>query len=220
MAKTVELLLTETVESLGIVGDVVKVRTGFARNYLLPRELATAPSEEKIKALATKRADAERHVAEQRQAREQMIEKLDGVEVTLERSCNDQGLLYGSVTQQDVASALNAMGFAVRPRDVRLQTTIKRIDSYEVPIKPESDLEAVVKLWVVADRELNLDKGREERAFDDQGNVVDKAAEGKSAEGDAGEVSEKKKGGKKKTEDAEAAVEEKPAKKAKKSKGE
>ncbi len=220
MAKTVELLLTETVESLGIVGDVVKVRTGYARNYLLPRELATAPSEEKIKALATKRADAERHVAEQRQAREQMIEKLEGVEVTLERSCNDQGLLYGSVTQQDVASALNAMGFAVRPRDVRLQTTIKRIDSYEVPIKPESDLEAVVKLWVVADRELNLDKGREERSFDDQGNVVDKADEGKAAEGDAGEVSEKKKGGKKKVEEPEAAVEEKPAKKAKKAKGE
>jgi large subunit ribosomal protein L9 len=217
MAKTVELLLTETVESLGIVGDVVKVRTGFARNYLLPRAMATTPSEEKIKALATKRADAERHVAEMRQAREQLIEKLEGVEVTLERSCNDQGLLYGSVTQQDVATALNAMGFAVRPRDVRLQTTIKRIDSYDVPIKPESDLEAVVKLWVVADRELNLEKDREERHFDEKGDVVEKAAEAEAHEG-----GEKKKGGKKKAEHAEEAApaEEKPAKKAKKAKAE
>lgn len=217
MAKTVELLLTETVESLGIVGDVVKVRTGFARNYLLPRAMATTPSEEKIKALATKRADAERHVAEMRRAREEMIEKLEGVEVTLERSCNDQGLLYGSVTQQDVATALNAMGFAVRPRDVRLQTTIKRIDSYEVPIKPESDLEAVVKLWVVADRELNLDKDREERSFDDQGNVVDNAEGDADAEG----AGEKKKGKKKADAGAEEAhAEEKPAKKARKAKGE
>lgn len=156
MAKTVELLLTENVESLGIVGDVVKVRTGYARNYLLPRELATTPSEEKIKELAARRAQAERELAELRAQRERMVEALEGVEITLERACNDQGLLYGSITQQDVANALAEKGFGIRPRDVRLGQTIKRIDSYEVLIKPEADLEATIKLWVVSDRPLDI----------------------------------------------------------------
>ncbi len=205
MSKSIELLLTDTVENLGIVGDVVSVRSGYARNYLLPRNLATTPSEEKIKELATRRAEAEKHIAEMRQQRESMVEKLEGVEVTLERSCNDQGLLYGSVTQQDIASALVAQGFSVRPRDVRMAQTIKRIDSYEIHIRPEADLEAIVKLWVVADRELNLDKRRDEREFDDEGNVVEKHAR-KGAEQPA-------------EAEAEApAGDEKPAKKARKPK--
>jgi len=157
MPKTIELLLTDNVENLGIVGDVVNVKPGYARNFLLPRELATEPSEERIAALAERRAEAERMLAELRQQREQMVEKLEGFEITLERSCNDQGLLYGSVTQQDIADALNENGFEVRDRDVRLGQTIKRIESYEVLIKPEHDLEATVKVWVVSDRPLDLD---------------------------------------------------------------
>lgn len=174
MAKTLELLLTENVDSLGIVGDVVRVRTGYARNYLLPRELATTPSEEKIAALAAKRAEAERQLAEQRKQREDMIQRLEGVELHIERTCNDQGLLYGSVTQQDISEALDAMGFhGVRPRDVRLGQTIKRIDSYEVLVRPESDLEVTIKLWVVSDRPLET-RGRAneeepQAAAEDQG---------------------------------------------------
>jgi large subunit ribosomal protein L9 len=212
MAKVLELLLVESVEGLGIVGDVVKVRPGYARNFLMPRELATQPSEEKIKELSAKRAEAERQVAEQRKAREELVAKLEGIEITLERSCNDQGLLYGSVTQQDIATALKAMGYIVRARDVRLSQTIKRIDSYEVTIRPETDLEASVKLWVVADRELNLGRDREEKEFDNEGNLIEKrpgAGEGEAPEG--------RKGKGKKDDEAPAEAEEKPAKKARKS---
>lgn len=159
MARNLKLLLTENVEALGIVGDVVNVRTGYARNFLLPRSLATEPSEEKIKALATKRAEAERMVAEMRKQREALSEKLVGVEVHLTRSCNDQGILYGAITQHDIADALGAMGHAVKPRDVRLGQVIKRIDTYDVHIKLDSDLDATIKLWVVADRKLDLTRG-------------------------------------------------------------
>lgn len=158
MPKTYELLLTESVEALGIVGDVVTVRSGFARNFLLPRNLATTPSPEKIAALATKRADAEKHVAEVRKHREEMVEKLEGFEVTLERTTNDQGLLYGSITQQDLATALKISGFTVQPRHVRITQTIKRIGDYDITIKPEADLEATVKLHVKSDRVLELHK--------------------------------------------------------------
>ncbi len=173
MQKTVQLLLTENVENLGIVGDVVNVKTGYARNFLLPRELATTPSEEAIAALAQKREEAERQMRELRSQRETMIEKLEEFEISLTRACNDTGSLYGSVTQQDIAEALIAEGFNIRPRDVRLSVHIKRVDSYKVPIKLDQDLECEIKLWVVPDRELPTDE-REEMEFDNEGNLIEK----------------------------------------------
>lgn len=164
MNKNVKLLLTDNVEALGIVGDVVNVRTGYARNFLLPRNLATQPSEEKIKALAAKRAEAEKMLAEQRKQREALSEKLEGIEVHLTKSCNDQGILYGAITQQDIASELNKMGHAVKPRDVRLTQAIKRIDSYDIHVKLDSDLDATLKLWVVSDRPLDLKKDQPSEA--------------------------------------------------------
>lgn len=157
MAKSLKLLLVESVDSLGIVGDVVNVRLGYARNFLLPRGLATEPSEELMKSLAAKRAEAERQLAAMRKAREEESAKLTGTELTLTRSCNDMGHLYASVTQQEIASALNEKGFnLVKPRDVRLGQVIKRIDSYDVHVRLDSDLDSMIKLWVVADRKLDL----------------------------------------------------------------
>jgi large subunit ribosomal protein L9 len=158
MPTNVKLLLTENVEALGIVGDVVNVRIGYARNFLLPRNLATQPSEEKIKALAAKRVEAEKLVAAQRKAREELSGKLQGVEVKLVKSCNDQGILYGAITQQEIAAELNKLGHAVKPRDVRITQAIKRVDHYDVHIKLDSDLDATVKLHVEADRPLDIKK--------------------------------------------------------------
>jgi large subunit ribosomal protein L9 len=164
MARNLKLLLTETVDSLGIVGDVVNVRIGYARNFLLPRRLATQPSDEAIKALASKRADAERMIAEQRTRRTEIAKKLEGFELSLVRSCNDQGILYGAVTQQEISKALHEKGYEVRPRDVRLPHAIKRVDNYEVHIKFEADLEAIIKLHVIPDRKLELEDQRAEEA--------------------------------------------------------
>ncbi|HLP83618.1 MAG TPA: 50S ribosomal protein L9 [Phycisphaerales bacterium] len=159
MAKNVSLLLIENVENVGIVGDVVNVRVGYARNFLLPRSLATKPSDDLVKQLAAKRADAEKLVAAQRKEREAMSEKLKGVEVDIIRSCNDMGILYGAVTQQDIAAALVAKGFKVTGRDVRMSQTIKRIENADVHVKLAKDLDAVVKVHVKPDRELPKDVG-------------------------------------------------------------
>ncbi|MBX3384427.1 MAG: 50S ribosomal protein L9 [Phycisphaeraceae bacterium] len=158
MAKSLKLLLIENVEALGIVGDVVNVRSGYARNFLLPRGLATQPSEERIKELAGKRAEAEKLLAEQRKHRVELNAKLSGVAVTLVRSCNDQGILYGAVTQQDIAASLKEQGFTVSPRDVRIPQTIKRVDSFDVHVKLDSDLDQIIKVIVKADRELVIEK--------------------------------------------------------------
>jgi large subunit ribosomal protein L9 len=173
MAKTVELLLTESVENLGIVGDVVKVRTGYARNYLMPRNVATTPSQELIESLKVKRAQAQAEVTALRSARAQTIEKLTGYELAITRACNDQGILYGGVTQQEISEALIAAGFGVRPRDVRLSGAIKRVDTYDIHVKFETELETNIKLIVKPDRVLAKDE-KPDLDFDMEGNLVEK----------------------------------------------
>ncbi|MEM1331743.1 MAG: 50S ribosomal protein L9 [Planctomycetota bacterium] len=172
MAKTITLLLTENVDNLGIVGDVVNVKLGYARNYLLPRDMATTPSDDLIEQLAEKRKQAESDLAELRKQREALIQKIDGLELTMKRPCNDQGILYGSVTQHDIAMALQELGYQVKDREVRLGQTMKRVDAYEVSVKLASDLEGTIKIHIVADREIEDDS--EEMEFDNEGNLIEK----------------------------------------------
>jgi large subunit ribosomal protein L9 len=184
MAKSVKLLLVENVDSLGIVGDVVNVRIGYARNFLLPRNLATTPSDELVASLASKRAEAQKELAQLRKNREETTSKLKGVEITLVRSCNDQGILYGAVSQQDIAAALGTQGFVVKPREVRIGATIKRIDSFDVHVKLDSDLDAVVKVHVKPDRELDQSKKDEPEvaaAEDDRSDPRDRMEERRAA---------------------------------------
>lgn len=184
MARNVKLLLVENVDSIGIVGDVVTVRTGFARNFLLPRNLATQPDDKLIASLAGKRADAQKMLAEKRKEREALSQRLQGVAITLIRSCNDAGVLYASITQQDVATELNKAGFGVTPRDIRIAQTIKRVDSFELHIKLDSDLDATIKLKIEADRKIDHDKP-EEKHKGDKGEKKEGEADAVAAEGDA-----------------------------------
>ena len=154
MARPVELLLTRNVENLGIVGDIVKVRAGFARNYLLPHALAEHPTEAKIESLKAARAKALAELAAQRQLREETIGKLTGVSIKLVRSCNDQGVLYGSITQRDIADALVNAGYAVDMRAVRLANPFRRVGSYGCTIQFDRDLKADITIEVAPDRTL------------------------------------------------------------------
>ncbi|PHQ80209.1 MAG: 50S ribosomal protein L9 [Phycisphaera sp.] len=175
MRKDIQLLLIETVDNLGIVGDVVKVRAGYARNYLLPRGLATTPDESLIASLAEKRKVAEVEQGKLRTERETLVKRLDGIEITMQRACNDLGLLYGSVTQQDISGALSTLGFAVKPREIRLPQVIKRLGQFEVNVKLTSDLEEHVQIHVIADREMAGEE-REEMEFDNEGELIVKKA--------------------------------------------
>ncbi|HCA38927.1 MAG: 50S ribosomal protein L9 [Phycisphaerales bacterium] len=170
--RTIELLLLENVENLGIVGDVVKVRTGYARNYLLPMQIAEAPSDERIEALQAERTAALARVAAQRADREELTARMEEVELTLVRSCNDRGGLYGSVTQRDIADALAQVGYpGIEIRAVRLPTSIRRIGDYEVPIQFEADLRVDISVIVEPDQPL---EEREEMEFDDEGELIEK----------------------------------------------
>ena len=144
-----KVLLTETLDKVGIVGTVVEVSEGYARNYLLPKRLGITPSEGNIKRLETARVEYEKKLRELRQQKEQLIEKLTGFEITLMRQANDEGHLFGSVSRRDIAEELQKAGFAITPDDVRLDEPLRRVDTFHVPVQLASDLRTDIKLWIV-----------------------------------------------------------------------
>ena len=160
-SRRIELLLNRTVEHLGLVGDVVRVRAGYARNYLLPMGLAEPPTPEKIEALKEARAAARAEQAAMRAARADTIEKLAEITVRLVRSCNDHGALYGSVTQRDISDALVEMGYGVDMRAVRLSQPIRRLGENLVLIQFERDLKQEITVRIVPDRELEDEREEE-----------------------------------------------------------
>jgi large subunit ribosomal protein L9 len=150
--KAIQLLLLENIDNLGIVGDIVKVRPGYARNYLLPMGLATAPTTGAMKAVEARRVEVERQMREKHAEQEKLIAALEGIEITLQRAANEEGILYGSVSQHDIAAALQEEGFNLTERDIRIGDQIKRLDSYEIPVQISKDLKTEIKLWVVSDK--------------------------------------------------------------------
>ena len=154
--KKVELLLNRTIENLGLVGDVVKVKPGFARNYLLPHGFAEAPTAEKIEALKDLRAKAQAELAKLRSEREALIGRMEGVSIKLIRSVNDAGILYGAVTQRDISDQLVADGYPVDQRAVRLQNPIRRIGGYSCVIQLDRDLKTEIGIEVLPDRTLEI----------------------------------------------------------------
>ena len=150
--KTIELLLLENVDNLGIIGDVVTVRPGYARNYLLPHGLATVPTPGAVKALEARRAEVEAEMKKLVAAQEELVSKIDGYELTIERAANEQGVLFAGVSQHDIALAMQEAGFDIEDRFVRIGEQIKRLDSYQIPLVINRDLKAEIKLWVVSDK--------------------------------------------------------------------
>jgi len=147
-----KVLLTDTIEKLGMVGEVVDVREGYARNYLLPRKLAIEPTEGNIKRLEAARKEYEVKLKLIREQKEKLIQTLTGIEITVIRSSNEEGHLFGSVTRRDIAEELQKLGHAVQHDDVRLDEPLRRIDTYTVPIQLASDLKTQIKIWVVRDK--------------------------------------------------------------------
>ena len=144
-----KLLLKKDIPTLGIVGDIINVSPGYARNYLLPNDLAMAPTESNMRAIAKERAAAEER---RRKALEELrgrAEKLAHVEVTIAAAANPDGHLYGSVTARDIAEALREQGHEVDVAHVRLSDPIKQLDNVTVPVVLAESIKAEVKVWVV-----------------------------------------------------------------------
>jgi large subunit ribosomal protein L9 len=163
---TVKLLLKESVKNVGRVGDLVEVSPGYARNFLLPKDLAVHPTPNNVKKVEARKIEIERVERERRDQQEALIKQLVGVEVTLERRANEQGHLFGSVSATDIAKALQAQGFNIEAADVNLPGKLDRIDTYQAQIKFAEGLATDVKVWVAPDAESKaaIDAARKAKA--------------------------------------------------------
>jgi large subunit ribosomal protein L9 len=153
MSSNVKLLLKESIKNVGRVGDVVEVSAGYARNYLLPNDLAVKPTPGNIKKVEERRKEIEKQERELREQQAALIKQLESVEVTLERRANEQGHLFGSVSATDIAKALQAQGYNIEPDDINLPGKLDRIEKYNVRVAFAEDLATEIKVWVAPDAE-------------------------------------------------------------------
>jgi large subunit ribosomal protein L9 len=143
-----EVILRDHVEHLGTRGQIVKVADGYARNYLLPRNLALVATEGNKKRVERERKIAEAREAEERAASEAIATRLTALELTFTRRVGETEQLYGSVTSQDIADALKAKGFDVDKRKILLPDAIKALGEVNVPVKLHREVTAQLKVTV------------------------------------------------------------------------
>jgi large subunit ribosomal protein L9 len=143
-----EVILLERVEKLGAIGDVVKVKDGFARNYLLPRKKALRANEANRKVFETNRAKIEEDNANKRSDAETASKGVEGKSVQLIRQASNTGQLYGSVSARDIAEALDSVGAHVGKSQVVLDRPIKAIGMHEVKIALHPEVAVTVKVNV------------------------------------------------------------------------
>lgn len=146
-----QVILLEKVGKLGNLGDVVKVKDGFARNYLIPTKLARRATETAIKEFAERRADLEKAAAAKLAAAQQLGEQLSGKTVRIAQKAGVDGRLFGSVTNHDVSEALTKMGLAVAKSQVRMPNgPLKTVGEHSVSVSPHGDVVIDVTVQVVA----------------------------------------------------------------------
>jgi len=144
-----EVILREHVDNLGRRGDVVKVAAGYARNYLLPRQLALAVTEGNKRQIERERKNAEARELEEKSQAEAFAKRLTETEISIGRRVGENDTLYGSVTSADIASALTAKGFEIDKRKITLPEALKALGEFTVPVKVHREVTAQVKVKVV-----------------------------------------------------------------------
>ena len=144
----VEILLREDVDHLGPRGQIVRVKAGYARNYLLPRHLAVLATSANAKLIDQHRAALSRREARERDQASKLADQLRTATLEFERKVGEQGILYGSVTSMDIAEALKAKGFDVERRRIHLPNPIKEPGEYDVHIKLHREITLDVKVIV------------------------------------------------------------------------
>ena len=148
-----EVILRETIDSLGRAGQVIKVADGYARNYLLPRKLAYVATPGNRKVIESERQSLFRKEAKQKDDSEKLKEMLDAVEIVIRRKVGEQEALYGSVTNSDVAEEREKKGYQIEKRKIHMDDHIKTLGEFSIPIRLFKDVTAHVKLKVEPETE-------------------------------------------------------------------
>jgi large subunit ribosomal protein L9 len=147
-----EIILMDKVVNLGNLGDVVKVKDGYARNFLIPQGMAKRANKANIAAFAERKAELEKQAAEKLAAAQARAEKIAGITVTITQKAGVDGRLFGSVTNIDIADALNAQGMEIAKAEVRLpEGPFKMVGEYPVTLALHSDVTCEITVAVVGE---------------------------------------------------------------------
>lgn len=143
-----KLILREDITKLGRMGDLVEVKDGYGRNYLLPRKLAVPATEKNVRALEHEKRVIETKAKKLERSARSQAQALDGVEVSFTRAAGEEGKLFGSVTAMDIEEALKARGHAVERRRIELTQPIKALGTHEVKVRILRDIAATINVVV------------------------------------------------------------------------
>ncbi len=144
-----KVILREDVEKLGRMGDLVNVADGYARNYLIPRNLAGLATTKNIKSLEhVKRVISDR-IKKEKMAAEEEAKKISALSVSIPAQVGEEGKLFGSVTSKDIVDAIAAQGIEIDKRRIHLEKPIKELGTFMVPVKVHHDVTAQIKVEVV-----------------------------------------------------------------------
>lgn len=152
MAHT-NVLLREDVEDLGARGEIVRVRSGYARNYLLPRKLAVEATASNVKQIEQERKALMKKEAQERATADMQAEQLRALRLSFERKVGEHGLLYGSVTSMDIAEALRERGYEIDRRRINLREAIKETGDYTVPVRLHREVTVEIPVVVTGEGE-------------------------------------------------------------------
>lgn len=147
--RNVELLLAEDVAALGKQGEIVQVRPGYARNYLLPQGLATVATDHNKRMVEKHRQRLEELQKQKVQQLKKLADAISKYSVTIEAQANEEGHLYGSIGAADISKSLTTAGYAVTADQVRLEGPLKELAMYTVKLQLHPEVETEVKVWVV-----------------------------------------------------------------------
>jgi large subunit ribosomal protein L9 len=145
----IELLLAENVANLGKQGEIVRVKPGYARNYLVPQGLATIATEENKRKVDEHRAAQEKLQADKLKQIHKIAKEISNYSATIEANANEDGHLYGSIVAPDISKSLKAGGYDVSPEQIRLEGPLKELGMYTVKLQLHPEVESDVKVWVV-----------------------------------------------------------------------
>lgn len=148
---TTKILLREDIDTLGGRGDIVKVRAGYARNYLLPQGLATLATKGNVRQIELEREALLKRAAVERSTAQAQADQLSGIALAFERKAGDGGTLFGSVTSMDIADALKAKGYEFDRRKIVLKDAIKETGEYSVSVKLHREVSVSIPVTVTAE---------------------------------------------------------------------
>ena len=149
MASTIKVILQQGVENLGAGGDTVRVRPGFARNYLIPRGLAVVATEGNLARVDDLKRVAARHAAQELEQAKDLKQKLEAQSVKIARAAGDDGKMYGSVTSKDIAEAFRSDGLVFDRKKLSLAEPIRQLGLSEVEVKLHGEVTATLRVEVV-----------------------------------------------------------------------